>query len=166
MFTSEVTFKDYFYSEQMEIIGHNIIGYDIPALKKLWNVDFNGKKVTDTLVMSRLAEPSRQGGHSLDSWGEQLGCPKGDYNDWLNFSQDMVEYCKQDVRVNELVYKKLISYQLAGFRGESLDLEHQVQDYYCRTNQERLALRPEEKHLSLLAKLKEKKLDLEDKCAF
>ena len=57
VFTSEVAFKDYFYSEQMEIIGHNIIGYDIPALKKLWNVDFTDKKVTDTLVMSRLAEP-------------------------------------------------------------------------------------------------------------
>jgi hypothetical protein len=39
----------------------------------------------------------------------------------------MVEYCQQDVRVNELVYKKLVV-SLAGFRDESLDLEHQVQD--------------------------------------
>ena len=160
VFTSEVTFKDYFYSEQMEIIGHNIIGYDIPALKKLWNVDFNGKKITDTLVMSRLAEPSRQGGHSLDSWGEQLGCPKGDYNDWLNFSQDMVEYCKQDVRVNELVYKKLIV-SLAGFRGESLDLEHQVQVIIAEQIKNGWLL-DQRKAFTLLAKLKEKKLDLED----
>jgi DNA polymerase-1 len=145
----------------MEIIGHNIIGYDIPALKKLWNVDFTDKKVTDTLVMSRLAEPSRQGGHSLDSWGEQLGCPKGDYNDWLNFSQDMVEYCQQDVRVNELVYKKLVV-SLAGFRDESLDLEHQVQDIIAQQIKNGWLL-DQRKAFVLLAELREKKFDLEDK---
>ena len=161
VFTSEVAFKDYFYSEQMEIIGHNIIGYDIPALKKLWNVDFTDKKVTDTLVMSRLAEPSRQGGHSLDSWGEQLGCLKGDYNDWLNFSQDMVEYCQQDVRVNERVYKKLIS-KLNDFRSESVDLEHQVQDIIAQQIKNGWLL-DQKKAFVLLAELKEKKLDLEDK---
>ena len=161
VFTSEVTFKDYFYSEQMEIIGHNIIGYDIPALKKLWNVDFTDKKVTDTLVMSRLAEPSRQGGHSLDSWGEQLGCLKGDYNDWLNFSQDMVEYCQQDVRVNERVYKELVS-KLDDFRSESVDLEHQVQDIIAQQIKNGWLL-DQKKAFVLLAELKEKKLDLEDK---
>jgi DNA polymerase-1 len=161
VFTSEVAFKDYFYSEQMEIIGHNIIGYDIPALKKLWNVDFTDKKVTDTLVMSRLAEPSRQGGHSLDSWGEQLGCLKGDYNDWLNFSQDMVEYCQQDVRVNERVYKELVS-KLDDFRSESVDLEHQVQDIIAQQIKNGWLL-DQKKAFVLLAELKEKKLDLEDK---
>jgi len=43
-----------------EVIGHNIIGYDIPVLKKLLGTDFSKCKVTDTLVMSRLASPSRE----------------------------------------------------------------------------------------------------------
>ena len=61
--------------EPVEFIGHNILGYDIPVLEKLWDISFAGHKLTDTLVMSRLAEPSRQGGHSLESWGDRLGCP-------------------------------------------------------------------------------------------
>ena len=131
VFTSEVAFKDYFYSEQMEIIGHNIIGYDIPALKKLWNVDFTDKKVTDTLVMSRLSNPSRDGGHSLENWGAKLGCPKGEHNDWTVYTESMVEYCKQDVRVNERVYTALLN-ELTGFGSECLVLEHQTQEIIAR----------------------------------
>ena len=46
--------------EPVEFIGHNILGYDIPVLEKLWDISFAGHKLTDTLVMSRLAEPSRR----------------------------------------------------------------------------------------------------------
>ena len=50
------------------LIGHNIIGYDIPVLEKL-----HGAKLTknreDTLVMSRLFNPVRENGHSLKTWG-------------------------------------------------------------------------------------------------
>ena len=63
-------FKDWIKEQdELEVIGHNIIGYDIPVLEQLLDVDFSKCKVTDTLVMSRLAEPSRQGGHSLENWG-------------------------------------------------------------------------------------------------
>ena len=54
-------FKDWIKEQgELEVIGHNIIGYDIPVLEQLLDVDFSKCKVTDTLVMSRLAEPSRQ----------------------------------------------------------------------------------------------------------
>ncbi len=68
-FLDKDDFKNYL-STSMEIIGHNIIGYDVPVLEKLWGVDFTDIKLTDTLVMSRLANPPRQGGHSLDNWGQ------------------------------------------------------------------------------------------------
>ena len=97
----------------MELIGHNIIAYDIPALEELWGVDFTGYKITDTLVLSRLTDPSREGGHSLDNWGQKLGS-QGDHDDWTTLTDAMVEYCCQDVRVNELVYK---SYFLKLFAG-------------------------------------------------
>ena len=45
--------------EPVELIGHNILAYDIPVLEQLWGISFAGHKLTDTLVMSRLAEPSR-----------------------------------------------------------------------------------------------------------
>ena len=154
-------FKDWIAEqEELEVIGHNIIGYDIPVLEKLLNVDFSNCKVTDTLVMSRLAEPSRLGGHGLENWGQLLHQPKGEHSDWLNFSQDMVEYCQQDVRVNELVYQRLLR-DLNGFGTESLVLEGQVQRIISKQIKNGWLL-DQEKAFGLLAKLKERKFDLED----
>jgi hypothetical protein len=119
------------YIKDAEVIGHNIIGYDIPVLERLLGTDFSSCKVTDTLVLSRLTDPSREGGHSLDSWGQRLGFAKGEHNDWTTFSQDMVEYCKQDVRVNCKVYDALQGV-LANFGSESIDLEHNVQNIINR----------------------------------
>jgi len=156
-----VCFKDWIKEQgELEVIGHNIIGYDIPVLEQLLNVDFSKCKVTDTLVMSRLAQPSREGGHSLENWGQLLGFPKGEHNDWDNFSQDMVEYCEQDVRVNELVYQRLLR-DLDGFGTESLMLEGQVQGIISKQIKNGWVL-DQEKAFGLLAKLKERKFDLED----
>ena len=156
-----VCFKDWIKEQgELEVIGHNIIGYDIPVLEQLLNVDFSKCKVTDTLVMSRLAQPSREGGHSLENWGQLLGFPKGEHNDWDNFSQDMVEYCEQDVRVNELVYQRLLR-DLDGFGAESLMLEGQVQGIISQQIKNGWLL-DQEKAFGLLAKLKERKFDLED----
>ena len=154
-------FKDWIKEQdELEVIGHNIIGYDIPVLERLLDVDFSKCKVTDTLVMSRLAEPSRLGGHGLENWGQLLHQPKGEHSDWLNFSQDMVEYCQQDVRVNELVYQRLLR-DLNGFGTESLVLEGQVQRIISKQIKNGWLL-DQEKAFGLLAKLKERKFDLED----
>jgi DNA polymerase-1 len=155
-------FKDWIKEQgELEVIGHNIIGYDIPVLEQLLDVDFSKCKVTDTLVMSRLAEPSRQGGHSLENWGQLLNQPKGEHSDWDNFSQDMVEYCEQDVRVNELVYQRLLR-DLANFGNQSIVLEGQVQRIISKQIKNGWVL-DQEKSFVLLAELKEKKFDLEDK---
>ena len=155
-------FKDWIKEQdELEVIGHNIIGYDIPVLEQLLDVDFSKCKVTDTLVMSRLAEPSRQGGHSLENWGQLLNQPKGEHSDWDNFSQDMVEYCQQDVRVNELVYQRLLR-DLANFGNQSLVLEGQVQRIISKQIKNGWVL-DQEKSFILLAELKEKKYELEDK---
>jgi len=149
------------FDEDCEVIGHNIIGYDIPVLERLLGTDFSKCKITDTLVLSRLANPSRDGGHSLESWGQTLNQPKGDYNDWDNFSHDMLEYCVQDVKVNTLVYKRLLS-DLKGFEPECINLEHQVQGIISKQIKTGWLL-DQEKCFLLLAELKEKKYDLEDK---
>jgi len=155
-------FKDWIKEQdELEVIGHNIIGYDIPVLEQLLDVDFSKCKVTDTLVLSRLAEPSRQGGHSLENWGQLLNQPKGEHSDWDNFSQDMVEYCRQDVRVNELVYHKLLL-DLTGFGNQSIVLEGEVQRIISKQIKNGWVL-DQEKSFILLAELKEKKYELEDK---
>ena len=63
-----------------KLIFHNGIGFDLPVLKRLWGYEHTGE-IVDTLVLSRLCNPSREGGHSLKAWGEALGFPKGDHDD-------------------------------------------------------------------------------------
>jgi len=142
-----------------EVIGHNIMGYDIPVCERLLKTDFSNCQITDTLVMSRLANPQRDA-HSLAYWGEQLGYPKGDYNDWSQYTPEMVEYCKQDVNVNEQVYKRLLI-ELDSFGSESIVLEHEVQ----RIIQKQIRngwLLDVPKARDLVAQLKEKSYDLEE----
>ncbi len=156
-----LSFNDYIAGlGECEIIGHNIIDYDVPVLEELLGTDFSKCKVSDTLVMSRLANPSREGGHSLRNWGDRLNQSKGDHDDWDNYSQDMVDYCKQDVNVNVLVYKRLLL-ELANFGAESISLEHQVQSIISKQIKTGWLL-DQEKAFVLLAELKEKKNDLED----
>lgn len=56
-----------------KLIGHNIIGFDIPVIKKLTGVDLMDKTIVDTLVLSRLFNPVREGNHGLERWGYALG---------------------------------------------------------------------------------------------
>ena len=108
-----------------KLIGHNIIGFDIPVLKKLTGVDLSGKKLIDTLVLSRLFNPVREGNHGLESWGFRLDCPKIEFNDYQTFSIDMVKYCERDVLLNKRVYDAL-SKEKHGFSRDSINLEQSI----------------------------------------
>jgi DNA polymerase I-like protein with 3'-5' exonuclease and polymerase domains len=110
----------------VSVVGHNLIGYDMPVLERLWGVSVASDRIIDTLVLSRLFDPSKSGGHSLRNWGNELGFPKGDHDDWSQSSQELVNYCIQDVRVTQAVHKKLQS-EMKDFSAESIRLEHRVQ---------------------------------------
>jgi DNA polymerase-1 len=109
-----------------KFIFHNGIGFDVPVVERLWGFTFDRSMVADTLVLSRLADPSRSGGHSLRNWGNILGYAKGDHEDWTRLSPAMIDYCIRDVELTEAVYNRL-RVELDGFSRESQDLEHQVQ---------------------------------------
>lgn len=107
-----------------ELIGHNIINFDLPVLKFYMGFDYLlgypgqpsylfGKECifTDTLLWSKLLHADRYGGHSLAAWGKRMGNNKGDFNDWSKFSEEMLEYCIQDTSVNVDVYHALIKEQ-------------------------------------------------------
>ena len=90
-----------------QIVGHNICGFDIPAIKKLYP-QFAYKKLKDTLCMSKLFNPERFGGHSLESYGEQFKRSKPVHEDWSVFSEDMLFRCSEDVEINHMVYEYLV----------------------------------------------------------
>ena len=93
--------------EAKTLIGHNIIGFDIPVIKNLYDVDLLSKKIVDTLVLSRLYNPVRDGGHSLETWGFRLKFPKVDFQEFETYSPEMLEYCVNDVKLNSLVHDAL-----------------------------------------------------------
>jgi DNA polymerase-1 len=108
-----------------EVIGHNIIGFDIPVVNTIFGYDvFANCKVTDTLVLSRLLNPMIEGGHSLRNWGTKLGQNKIHFEQFDYFSEDMLTYCRNDVELTERLYKFLIK-KTADF-GKSVELEHKV----------------------------------------
>jgi len=101
------------------IVGHNIIGYDIPVIEKIYPW-FVKPYVIDTLLLSRLYHPNlletdkkRQwehmplqlyGRHSLEAYGYRLKEYKGCFGkttDWSDWSEEMELYCKQDVEVTK-----------------------------------------------------------------
>ena len=89
-------------------IAHNGTGFDCKVVENLWGYKIPLSKQVDTLVLSRLFNPMRKGGHSLKSWGIRLDEYKGEFNDWSQYSEEMKQYCKQDVKVTELVYQELL----------------------------------------------------------
>ncbi|AUG88414.1 DNA polymerase [Vibrio phage Vp_R1] len=101
------------------LVGHNIVDYDIPVLKKLYPW-WKPKGAFDTLTLSRMLDPDRKI-HSLKSYGKQLDNEKGDYGEeeeaWDAFTEDMYVYCEQDVNLNVDIYHKLC--QRAGFDPEN-----------------------------------------------
>ena len=117
-------FED-FAKQTKEFIGHNIIGFDVPVVNKLFGKDlFANCKITDTLVLSRLLNPVIDGGHSLKNWGTKLGQAKIEFEQFDYLSDDMLKYCRNDVELTERLYKFLIR-KVVDF-GESVQLEHDV----------------------------------------
>lgn len=108
-----------------KLIGHNILGFDIPVIKNITGINLFNKTIVDTLVLSRLFNPVREGNHGLERWGYALGCAKIKFSDYDNYSEEMLKYCEQDVYLNYKVYKALKK-ESAGFTKQSVDLEHKV----------------------------------------
>lgn len=109
------------------LVGHNIIKFDLPVIRKLyWTWDYSGD-ILDTLLISKLKYPNIAltdsnrkslppkliGSHSLKSWGFRLRKYKGDYGNqeeaWDKLTVDMVEYCRQDTEVTYALYQRLLS---------------------------------------------------------
>ena len=112
------------------VVGHNIIKFDLAAIQKLFPwFDIPVDNIRDTLVLSRLlwADVDEDdfkrlrkgfpknliGSHSLEAWGYRLGILKGDYGKqedaWSCYSDEMLEYCVQDVEVTTALWQRILS---------------------------------------------------------
>jgi DNA polymerase III epsilon subunit-like protein len=104
------------------LVGHNVVGFDLPVIQNRYPfLNGNGRTI-DTLILSRLCYPDildrdaktnkipkwLRGRHSLESWGYRLNCLKGDYNneqtDWSKWTPELEDYCRQDVLLTLKLY--------------------------------------------------------------
>lgn len=93
--------------EHEHIVAHYGIEYDFRVLSNLLKIEVPFDKIIDTVVVSKLLKPDREGGHSLEAWGKRLGVLKTEFNDFSKWSQELSDYCVQDVNVLEAVFKHL-----------------------------------------------------------
>jgi DNA polymerase I-like protein with 3'-5' exonuclease and polymerase domains len=113
-----------FLTSAEKLIGHNIIGYDLPAIKKIHNIDLSeGRAIVDTLVLSRLFNPTREGGHSLESWGYRIGLQKIDHTEFGEYTPEMLNYCRNDAVLNAKMFNSL-KVESRGFSRQSVTIEH------------------------------------------
>ena len=113
------------YLDDAIVVAHNGLSFDFPVLAKLWNVRLKLENMRDTLVLSMMDNPAREGGHSLKSWGERLGSAKIDFDDFSQYTEEMLEYCKQDVKLCSQVYNYL-QHTLQEFSPRSVSDEHRM----------------------------------------
>lgn len=165
------------------ICGHNVIKYDIPVIKKLYpNVVFNETLVLDTLIATRLIftnvkesdeklvnsgvlAPRMRGAHSLEAWGYRLKLLKGEYTGgWETWSQDMEDYCVQDVKVTRRLSAII---EAKKYSPVALKLEHEVAWIVARQERRGFAFN-EKAAAELYAKLagRRAELDVELKSVF
>lgn len=114
-------------------IGHNFLSFDMVHINGLVEKDLILPiNVVDTLVVSRLVEYSREGGHSLEQYGVEFGVPKVLHVDYSSYNLELEKRCTIDTYINHLLYKKLLKYISSTIWYKSILLEHQIV-YLCNT---------------------------------
>lgn len=118
-------------SQAEQVVGHNCIEYDGPVLYRLWNIDIPLSKTLDTLILSRLIDYSRPGGHSIEQYGEEFGFEKikntqgqAFFQQW---SQELEDYCVRDTDIGLRIYNKYLRVHTSPDWQRSIEVEHRWQ---------------------------------------
>ena len=161
VFKGEECYRDFpaFTKNVEKYIMHNGISFDAPVLNRLVGVDIKLSQIIDTMILSQLINPMRDGGHSLDSWGATLGFPKIDFQDFTNLTDDMVKYCINDVELTHRVYLSMLK-DISLISPKCIELEHQIRALI--NEQERNGFTLDiPKAMMLVNKLKDKATEIE-----
>lgn len=124
------------------VIAQNSINYDHLVTKLYYGMDYTVEpdtwdnlpvEIYDTMVMSKVLNPDRFGGHSLDNLGKKVGLHKIEFRKHIPtdvrfefYAADMLYYCIRDVQVNTKVYHMLEKERLGWNWDEALKLEKAV----------------------------------------
>jgi len=133
------------------IVGHNILSFDNPAIRKIFPNYRPLGEILDTLVLCRVVVPDTKGGdyrmnrkgqfpthligsHSLDAWGWRVGLHKGNYSKemlaagldpWAAWNTAMEAYAITDIDVTEILWNAM---QDDMPPQQCIELEHSIHD--------------------------------------
>jgi len=157
------------------LIGHNVIFYDIPVLQKLHSF-VSKARIIDTLICTRLIWPKEllndldteqypqvptgmRGSASLKAWGWRLADNKINFKDFSQYSEEMLEYCIQDVVITTRLWQKIAN---ENYAESALKLEH---DFAIAINRQIRSGIPfdVDASLALVDELRAKQQDIETK---
>lgn len=155
-----------FLKKETVLVGHNIIRYDLPVMKKILGVSTKAK-LYDTLGFSWYLCPKRES-HGLESWGTSLGIPKPVIEDWNNLSiEEYINRCETDVRINTQLFFLQLNYFFAlystpekvkrvmGYLSYKLDCAREQEEKKLKLDVEQC-----KKNLALLEEEKEKRVKI------
>lgn len=135
------------------LIGHNIVQFDLPVIRKLYPSWTYTGEVRDTLLAARLVFTDIKGpdfdlfhkkklpggligSHKLEAWGYRLGILKGDYGKqegaWEQFTPELGTYCLQDTAVTLALYRHLAKH---GISIQALQVEQELAEYLFHQEQ-------------------------------
>ena len=154
-----------FMRDVEEVLGFNVLQFDLPILDNLWGVRVPVDQVTDILILCQLEQPGREGGNSLEAWGGRLRFPKMDMDKedfYRGYTEDMGIYCMNDVRLTVKLYHHITSVMAGRFSKDSIRLEHEVKAITSRQEVNGFYL-DEFKAMSLSADFSERLTEITEK---
>lgn len=103
---------DYHIDNQIPIVGHNFIGYDVPAMEIVLGRDLSELMVIDTLYLSYYLNTNHRR-HSIEAlsadYPEAVEKFQVDEGGWENLSwEDAVKRVTPDVQINDIVWQDFI----------------------------------------------------------
>lgn len=169
-----------FLKEASTLIGHNIIGYDLEVIKKLFPDWTTKARIIDTQIAAELIytnivdldmakvrkgtlDPKCVRRHSLKAWGCRLGVYKGSFavedeaKRWDTWTPEMEDYCEQDVEVAAALFKLIES---ENYSQEAIALEMEVKAILVKQEQHGF-LFDKAKAVSLYETLCKRRMELE-----
>lgn len=139
-------------------VGHNVVKFDNDVLRKFTSVRLTQDNTIDTLVISRLMNTRRLGGHSVEKWGETLGHTKDAFNDFSRYSKELEDRCVKDTLIQKEVLKKFEKHLLTKRWRVPIYLEMTI-EFYNLSIYHYGFYYDYEKHLVLLEEIR-KKVDI------
>lgn len=102
-----VKFFQWHVDNEIPIVMHNGISYDVPLMEKLFGIDLSKLMLIDTLALSWYLNPDRRQ-HGLGTFWEDYGIEKPVVEDWSEQPYEVYQNrVVEDVKINQALWKDL-----------------------------------------------------------